>query len=332
MGTTADVKGIAVDAASNSFEREPEGNAPGVEQHLILKGRPPLGEFIGFVSGQAIDAPGRGVDYGALTEEWRLANDRICELEQMEAGWADSPPINNLTAEFDELVTDVLQDPIFRRSFAFVPSEIKMIELDRLVVFQKYINLNYVRQLRRAIGSAPTAEAIFRLCLPADHPHPEVQYLQVAPNIYVFSSHSNDFRFLEARLFDPAQILNHEPLGPAFAVMGLVMGFGSNYLNAIQAEGRLILGNGSHRAFALREAGITHVPAVVQKVSRREELTLVTNPEVQNRTDAYLTAPRPPLLKDYFDPALRKIINVRKRLRQIKISFGVEPIDVPANV
>jgi hypothetical protein len=334
MGTTVDVKGIkaiATDAAIHSFEREPEAaNTPGIDHHLILKGRPPLGEFLGFVSGQAIEAPGGGVDYRTLTEEWRLANDHICDLEQKEAGWANNPPIGDLPPELDTLVNEVLRDPIFSRSFPFVPCDIKIVELDRLVVFQKQINLNYVRQLRRTIGAEPTQEAIFRLCLPSDHPHPDVQYRPVAPNVYVFSSHSNDFRFLEACLFSPVQVPSYDPPGPPFAVMGLVMGFGSNYLNTIQAEGRLILGNGSHRAFALREAGVTHVPAVIQKVSRREELNVIAAPEVQNHPDVYLTSLRPPLLKDYFDPILRKIIDVRKQLRQVKVSFGVETIDVPA--
>src|SRR6266699_6911520 len=148
MGTTVDVKEITTETGRHSFERGSEAaGPPGIEQHLILKGRPPLGEFLGFVSGQEIAALGSGVNYSALTEEWRIANDRICELEQKEAGWADDAPIGDLPAELDVLAGDVLRDPIFRRSFPFVPCEIKVVELDRLIVFQKQINLDYVHQL-----------------------------------------------------------------------------------------------------------------------------------------------------------------------------------------
>jgi hypothetical protein len=37
-----------------------------------------------------------------------------------------------------------------------------------------------------------------------------------------------------------------------------------------------------------------------------------------------------PVLKDYFDPKLRKLVHVPRKLRQVKITFGVEQIDVSA--
>ena len=81
-------------------------------------------------------------------------------------------------------------------------------------------------------------------------------------------------------------------------------------------------------ASALREAGVTHAPMVIQHVTRPEELEMV-NAELQNNGERYLKAVRPPLLKDYFDPVLRKILLVPRKQRQIKISFGVETVDVP---
>jgi len=110
----------------------------------------------------------------------------------------------------------------------------------------------------------------------------------------------------------------------------LVVGFGCNFLNAIHTEDRLILNNGSHRAFALRELGITHVPCVIQHVPGREELAIVGPPELSQNPDRYLTAQRPPLLRDYFEPVLRKIVHVPSKLRQIRVSFAIEVLDMPA--
>jgi hypothetical protein len=42
----------------------------------------------------------------------------------------------------------------------------------------------------------------------------------------------------------------------------------------------------------------------------------------------YVTAPRPPMLRDYFDPKLRKMMRVSRTRRHIKLSFAVEAIDV----
>ena len=72
-------------------------------------------------------------------------------------------------------------------------------------------------------------------------------------------------------LLNPAQILGHQAFGPVARVLGLPVGYGSNFLNIIEAEGRLLLHNGYHRAYALREAGLTHAACIVQSVSRRDE-------------------------------------------------------------
>ena len=106
--------------------------------------------------------------------------------------------------------------------------------------------------------------------------------------------------------------------------------FGSNFLNAIYAENRLILTNGSHRAYALRQLGVTHVPCIIQHVSLREKLEVVADSAVVDNPDYYLKKPRPSMLKDYFNPQLHKVIPVRRQLRQVTIKFEVEHGDVPA--
>ena len=70
----------------------------------------------------------------------------------------------------------------------------------------------------------------------------------------------------------PDQVTGYRPFGPVAGVVGLVVGFGSGYLNVIACEGRLVLNNGYHRAYALRELGVTHAPAVVQEVQRADEV------------------------------------------------------------
>lgn len=299
-----------------------------VDEHVFLVGRPPLGEFIGFVSSLALEE--QAADQRALADEWRKANDQIMRLENQEAGWADNPEILDLPSSFDSLREQVYRDPIYKRSFSIVPTSIGMVELDRLVVFQKHINLEYVRLLQNKLGQEPPNETIFCTCLPFDHPLPPIQNLMISNNAYVFVSPSTDLRVLEPVLFEQGQIINYQPSGPISGVVGIVVGFGSNFLNAIAAEGRLVLNNGSHRAFALRDLGIKTVPCIIQHVSRREELDVIGSKEIRQNKDFYLRAPRPPLLKDYFNPKLRKIFLVPRRNKQVKVSFGVEQINIPA--
>jgi hypothetical protein len=113
-------------------------------------------------------------------------------------------------------------------------------------------------------------------------------------------------------------------------VVGLAVGFGTNFLHGIFAEGRLILNNGSHRAYALRDLGITHVPCLVQHVSTRDEFAAVAGDDVGEQPDLYLKHPRPALLKDYFDPKLRKVVPVTRHMRQVTVKFQVDEAYVPS--
>ena len=107
-------------------------------------------------------------------------------------------------------------------------------------------------------------------------------------------------------------------------VVGLVVGFGSNFLNVISAEGRLVLNNGNHRAHTLRELGITHAPCVVQEVTRRDELKVIGGGRLRRDPDKFLKSPRPPLLKDFTDPGLSRKVRLVKKTRQVRLRFEVE--------
>jgi hypothetical protein len=228
------------------------------------------------------------------------------------------------------LIESLKADPVYQRSFQVVPADISIINLNSLVVFQKSINLRFVDELKAQLGSAPSKESVFRFCLPFDHPQPPVQSGQVAQNAVMFVSPSTDLRFLEMALLNADQISNYSPTGPISGVVALFVGFGSNFLNAIHCENRLVLNNGSHRAYALRDLGITEVPCIIQHVTRREELQVVASGDLAEKPDYYLKHPRPPMLKDYLDDALRSVLPVLRRNRQVKIAFGAETLDSPA--
>lgn len=318
--------GTRVKTSENTHSMSVQIPQPQSDEHVFLIGRPPIEEYLGFLM---VSANGQNLDRRALMDEWRLANDHLKMLEQQEAGWPDHPQIDDVPPHLHSLQAQVFADPMFQHAYDLLPATIGMIELDRLVVYQKNINLNHVRRIQERLGATPSEENLFRLCLPVDHEPPTVNGAWVAGNSYVFQSPSNDLRFHEPKLLSAEQITGYPPSGPVAGVLGLIAGFSPNYLQALYVENRLILGNGSHRAYALRDMGIKHVPCVILHVSRREELSLTGSPDVQQHPDRYLVAPRPPLLKDYFDQQLRKLVAVPRKLRQVKLTIGIEVTDVP---
>ncbi len=92
----------------------------------------------------------------------------------------------------------------------------------------------------------------------------------------------------------------------------------------------MILNNGSHRAYALRRLGVSHVPCIVQHVPSREALDVVAPAALRRDPDGYLRQPRPPMLKDYLDARLHKVLPVRRSIRQVTIRVNVEANSLPA--
>jgi hypothetical protein len=295
------------------------------DEMLYLIGYSTLRQFRRFVRHHAVNPDREGV----LTDEWNAASDYIRSLEKEEAGLADDPAITKLGPEYEPLLIEFLKDPLIQNGFNTVPTEVAIIELDRLVVYQKHIDLTYVRQLQKRLSSAPGMEELFRTCLPYDHPQPPVKWSKHGDK-FIFVSPSNDLRFLGAMSLKPGNIADYPLPGDLVSVVGLALGFGSNFLNAAYTNKRLILHNGSHRAYALREMGVTHVPCIIEHVSSAEELEVVVSSEVRDKPDLYLRHPRPPMLRDYFNPRLRKVMPVHRQLRQITVKFEVEESFAPA--
>lgn len=60
------------------------------ESHLYLLGRPPLRDYLSFMSSQPVDAA--ALDLRELTSKWRQANDLVQALEKSEPDIADDRP------------------------------------------------------------------------------------------------------------------------------------------------------------------------------------------------------------------------------------------------
>src|SRR5207248_3693776 len=160
-------------------------------------------------------------------------------------------------------------------------------------------------------------------CLPFDHPATAFHSGRAPDGSFVFASESNDLRSLETLLLRPDQVQGFTPLGPVAGVVAVVVGFGSNYLNVLACENRLILNNGHHRAYALRELGVTHIPCVLQKLANRDDLKRVAAGGLLRHPERYLEPPRPPLFKDYFDPNLRRFVRLLPRKKYVTVKITV---------
>jgi hypothetical protein len=128
---------------------------------------------------------------------------------------------------------------------------------------------------------------------------------------YLFTCPSTDFRAHRPRLLRGPDIAGMtSPTGPAAAMVGVMIGFGSNFLSAVRSGKRILLQNGYHRAFTLRSLGFTHAYCIVEDVTRKDELKVAADEDVAADPEFYFGARRPPVLKDFFDPRLAKVLPI----------------------
>jgi len=72
-----------------------------VDDHIFLNGRPPLPEYLNFVTSLTVD--GADADQAALAQAWRAANDHVKQLESSEPGIADVASVDPLPEALLEL-------------------------------------------------------------------------------------------------------------------------------------------------------------------------------------------------------------------------------------
>lgn len=300
--------------------------APAIQEELWLLGQPPLADFldVAFTNAETACPSGRQTIIGA----WSAANDHLAELEAKEACLADRIRCRKLPAPMQAAAEVLSNTDYFRNTFDRVPTTIEMVELDRIVVSQRHVTLPFVQDLALRLKPAPKGADLFRFCQPLERRDAGFEIRRLASDRFAFLSDSTDLRYHQTQILQADQVSGLRPIGPVAGVVGVSVGHGSNFLSGIRWGNRIVLHNGYHRACALRMAGISHAPVIIQTVSRRDELEIVAASSVTDDPAFYFRASRPPLLKDFFDPCTSMVLPVRRKRKMIEVTISVIETDV----
>ena len=296
------------------------GQAADARELIWLLGQPHLTDYLDFVAKKVIG--GEAIAPAQLVAEWRAANDHYYDLAEREAGLADSIRCRPLPKALKPLEAEVRAHPWFRQSFNELPTRFEMVELDKLVVSQTHVEHGHHDAIAAGLGDDLAAR--FRFCIPTNRELPPVEIRRLGDNRWVFSSPSTDLRSRTPMLLRGEAIAQLGLDGPVAALIGVPVGFGSNFMSAVRSGKRLVLQNGYHRAFALRSIGVTHAPCIVEEVTRKDELKVGGDDEVNADPEFYFASARPPLLKDYFDPKIAKRLQVRRIETVIEVELRVK--------
>ena len=269
----------------------------------------------------------------ALIGEWRAAQARLADLTATQPGpAAEAAPAVPLPAWLDARLQAVLARPEVQASFSQVPVAPAWVEIDSLVAYQREIDLDKADAIAASLGPDPDLGRCFDLAFGVGEPASPADWrlLRQKHSAWEFGSDSHDFRYLGARLFDPALLPDLAVDGRAVAAVALLLGYSANLVSVLRLGSRWVLHNGYHRVYALRRLGITRVPCLVEVLASTDELALVAAAEISEQVALYFHAPRPPCFRDFFDPALMRV-HARPRLRrQVRLAVSVDsPLIAP---
>jgi hypothetical protein len=265
----------------------------------------------------------------SILAAWGELQPRVADLLQREVGLADKIHIADVPDAHNARLAAFAADPLFQKTFQTLPSTFALVEVDKLIAPQRTVNLDYVKRLSKSFPQAPTAQELLEICVAPTRSMDPIQHLELGPNMHVFSSPNSDIRllgsFLKKLTPEDSQYALMGGL-PAAAIITFV-GYGGSPINVLHAGSRVVLNNGFHRVFALRSLGVKEIPVVMQEV---RNVQLEFPQVVAGLPREYLLgAPRPVMMKDYFEPDFAITLRVQERIRLVTLGLSSSQHDVP---
>ncbi len=208
------------------------------------------------------------------------------------------------------------QNPLLQTAFAPLSWSLKIVDLRRVLAFQKTITVDGLDERIQPVVDDPGKLAEF--CLPREQPvPPQGLVTDVDQKGYTVSSLNPNLR-IAATQVQPAQVAPAEGMQPiSMLAITFLVSMGTNFLQVARYNDRDFLRDGYHRAAALLRARINDVPCVYIEAKTYEEVG--ANPATMLSYEV-LFGDRPPLLGDFWDdsvaadieqPTIRKAVRLR---------------------
>ena len=303
----------SVDASDQSFRRL-----------LYMYGAVTQIELNNLLENTSIDTEERK---NQIKADWIKAAEVFQNLVNTEGGIPDTISAKPLPSEATDVITTLRQSPAFIKTFANFPVTFEEVEIDKVVAGQRTVHLDFVEKIKSNYTHSP--ENLLNFCLHTGQDKTPLNVGRTAGNAFTFSSDNPSLRFLGGyeQPYDPEFMETHHPGGQPVHAVTLLVGYGISTMNVYRVGKRIILNNGFHRMYTLRDLGVKHVPVVVQRVTHPD---LELPERIADLPREYLTnAVRPGLMKDFFEEHLTCEVRQRNFLKSLQIAWAVNENLVP---
>ena len=228
---------------------------------------------------------------------------------------AGLPNIQAIPPTHQPHLVAVTQDAQFGRTVAgFNAFGWGLVEIDPLIAFQLHISVE--RGKERAITDTSVA-AMLALCLPAAPMDVKATWTigggPFTGNVTLVAESLN------LTALGPPAIPVNGRVDPASEI-GPILGVASDLVHVFQVGGRFYLRNGYHRAWALRKAGATHMPALILQASSYAQGQV---PAAGFFPPALVTGPNPPTM-GHFTQDRAYPVKLRRARRRVRITWKID--------
>jgi len=269
-----------------------------------------------FVSSATTDPP----DYERFKAMWRAAQARAGRLAPI--GAFNPADVHQLPTSLTSKIDAIKNSELFRLHYDHFtpPAQFASVTLSDLVAPQWWADADRVTELAAQVPSQGDDDALFDFCFPTGR----------LERPAVIGSLGNVIEFIGRRrdigITSPLRIEDYQPDKIRF---GFDIASRPNYMFiALLGMQRLILLNGVHHACALIRAGHSRAFCLLKGVLDFSELELPFNdPGIFKQ--GRLGAPRPPLISDYFAPAIGDDVSVQALNQRVRVLLNYELSAVP---
>ncbi len=188
----------------------------------------------------------------ALRHHWNEARSRLGRP----VGNAGHPEITELPEEFEPYLAQVRQTAGYEElQESFADPSFALVELGPLLAYQHHIETARAFKVAKLPDpSEISMKVLLEICLPLRQERYEPQVSDDDNGVTVRSDSLN-LRLVKRGLFENGD--------GRYQVAGALMGMTGPLFHVARFNDRLYLRNGFHRAFALQQAGVRHIPSVI---------------------------------------------------------------------
>lgn len=216
-----------------------------------------------------------------------------------------NPRLGPLPTASEQYIQTLCQQQWMRQALQGAPRfQFQIVEIDPLLTYQMHVNLARANTYFSLLSNPPKFDELLRLCLPIAPVQEKIQVSSQPQSVIIRGSLNLQ--------------IQGQGLSPQNSA-GVAFGFALPLVHVTRFNGRCYLHDGYHRVFGARQAGATHVPAVVRDAATAWEAGIRNDERTFNLP--LLESGRPPTLRHFVDGTAQPL-SMREFHRIIVVSWA----------